>query len=98
MSVVVVYVNLECVHYAYKDCLTIDVLPRTPGNNGYVGFMVWSIFTATKCRGLVSLHHVIKEIICLQPLKWGDVRLVLLLAVLLLLLLVSPCLNCLVAV
>src|SRR5436305_6755407 len=38
-----------------KDCVTIDVLPRTPGNNVYVGFMVWSNFTATKCRGLVSL-------------------------------------------
>src|SRR6266508_91405 len=35
----------------------------------YVGFMVWSNFTATKCRGLVSLNQVIKEIICLQPLK-----------------------------
>src|SRR5205814_573508 len=48
---------------------TVDVLPRTPGNNVYVGFMVWSNFTATKCRGLVSLNRVIKEIICLQPLK-----------------------------
>src|SRR5690242_16486580 len=28
--------------------------------------MVWSNFTATKCRGLVSLNQVIKEIICLQ--------------------------------
>src|SRR5579872_358695 len=50
-------------------CVTIDVLPRTPGNNVYVGFMVWSNFTATKCRGLVSLNQVIKEIICLQPRK-----------------------------
>src|SRR5947199_2920758 len=56
-------------YYTVKDCVTIDVLPRTPGNNVYVGFMVWSNFTATKCRGLVSLNHVIKEIICLQPLK-----------------------------
>src|SRR5207247_875553 len=52
-----------------KDCVTIDVLTRTPGNNVYVGFMVLSNFTATKCRGLVSLNQVIKEIICLQPLK-----------------------------
>src|SRR5205807_377890 len=59
-------------YYTVKDCVTIDVLPRTPGNNVYVGFMVWSNFTATKCRGLVSLNQVIKEIICLQPLKWGD--------------------------
>src|SRR5262245_32235182 len=41
-------------YYTIKDCVTIDVLPRTPGNNVYVGFMVWSNFTATKCRGLVS--------------------------------------------
>src|SRR4051812_38721192 len=56
-------------YYTVKDCVTIDVLPRTPGNNVYVGFMVWSNFAATKCRGLVSLNQVIKEIICLQPLK-----------------------------
>src|SRR5438552_3279404 len=66
-------VNSHTVHdggyYTVKDCVTIDVLPRTPGNNVYVGFMVWSNFTATKCRGLVSLNQVIKEIICLQPLK-----------------------------
>src|SRR5438309_11642992 len=49
-------------YYTVKDCVTIDVLPRTPGNNVYVGFMVWSNFTATKCRGLVSLNQVIKEI------------------------------------
>src|SRR5439155_25662468 len=42
-------------YYTVKDCVTIDVLPRTPGNNVYVGFMVWSNFTATKCRGLVSV-------------------------------------------
>src|SRR2546428_8524218 len=40
---------------------SIDVLPRTPGNNVYVGFMVWSNFTATKCRGLVSLNQVISS-------------------------------------
>src|SRR2546429_1927417 len=34
-------------YYIVKDCVTIDVLPRTPGNNVYVGFMVWSNFTAT---------------------------------------------------
>src|SRR2546423_1550510 len=56
-------------YYCVKDCVTIAVLPRTPGNNVYVGFMVGSNFTATKCRGLVSLNQVIKEIICLQPLK-----------------------------
>src|SRR4051794_41760068 len=30
-----------------------DALPISPGNNVYVGFMVWSNFTATKCRGKV---------------------------------------------
>src|SRR5205807_618231 len=49
-------------YYTVKDCVTIDVLHRTPGNNVYGGFMVLSNFTATKCRGLVSLNHVIKEI------------------------------------
>src|SRR5699024_12516177 len=56
-------------YYTVKDFVTIDVLPRTTGNNVYVCLMVWSNFTATKCRGLVSLNQVIKEIICLLPLK-----------------------------
>src|SRR5207244_4020525 len=30
-------------YYTVKDCVTIDVLPRTPGNNVYVGFMVEKI-------------------------------------------------------
>src|SRR5439155_835918 len=45
-------------YYTVKDCVTIDVLPRTPGNNVYVGFMVWSNFTATKCRGLAFKRPV----------------------------------------
>src|SRR5256712_11307552 len=80
-------------YYTVKDCVTIDVLPRTPGNNGYVGLMAWSTFTATKCRGLVSLNQAIKEIICLQPLKGGDLWLVLLLAVFFPPLLGAPCLK-----
>src|SRR5438309_11174128 len=71
-------VNSHTVHdggyYTVKDCVTIDVLPRTPGNNVYVGFMVWSNFTATKCRGLVSLNQVIKEIICLQQIGRASCR------------------------
>src|SRR3989442_13868826 len=67
-------------YYTVKECVTIDVLPRTPGNSVYVGFMVWTNFTAPKCRGLVSLNQVIKEIICLKPLKWGDLCLVHMLA------------------
>src|SRR5690606_41487898 len=58
-------------YYTVKDCVTIDVLPRTPGNNVYVGFMVWSNFTATKCRGLVSLNQVIKEIIRSEERRVG---------------------------
>src|SRR5260221_14003480 len=27
-------------YYTVKVCVTLDVLPRTPGNNVYVGFMV----------------------------------------------------------
>src|SRR5699024_12722618 len=72
--------------------------PLLEVNHFLVGLFVWSNFPATKCRGLVSLNQVIKEIICLQPLKRGDLCLVLLLAVLLLLLLVAPCINCLEAV
>src|SRR5450755_714184 len=30
-------------YYTVKDCVTIDVLPRTPCNNGYVGFMFGAI-------------------------------------------------------
>src|SRR5690606_40223889 len=49
----------------------INIIPRTPGNNVYVGFMVWSNFTATKCRGLVSLNQVIKEIIRSEERRVG---------------------------
>src|SRR5260221_533219 len=37
-------------YYTVKDCVTIDVFPLTQGNKVYVGFMVCSNFTATKCR------------------------------------------------
>src|SRR5207245_7331178 len=37
-------------YYTVKDCVTIDVLPRTQGNNVYVGFMVWSNFTRSEER------------------------------------------------
>src|SRR5437764_6838835 len=46
--------------------VTVEVLPRTTGNNVYVGFMVSSNFTDTKCRGLVSLNQVINEIFFFQ--------------------------------
>src|SRR5258708_37470117 len=64
---------LDCRHdggyYTFKDCVTLDVLPRTPGNSVYVGLMVCSDLNAPKCRGLVSLNQVIKGILCLQHLK-----------------------------
>src|SRR5205814_9358338 len=40
-------------YYTVKDCVTIDVRPRTPGNNVYVGFLHCSNFTATHRCGLV---------------------------------------------
>src|SRR5207249_1084099 len=56
-------------YYTVKECVIIVVLPSTSSNNVYVGFMVWSIFTATKCRGFVSRNQFIKLIILLQTLK-----------------------------
>src|SRR5690606_28234434 len=41
-------------YYPVKDCVTIAVLRRPPGNTVSFGFMVWSNFPATKCRGFVS--------------------------------------------
>src|SRR3546814_1263623 len=65
------YVRHEGGYYTVKVCVTIDVLPLTPGTNVYVGLMVCSNCTATNCRGLVSLTPVIKEILGLQTLKGG---------------------------
>src|SRR5258708_22828636 len=53
-------------YYTVKVCVTIDVLPRTPGNIVYVGFMVWSNFTAAKYRRLHSLNQAINATIFLQ--------------------------------
>src|SRR2546429_688615 len=53
--------------YRGKGCVTIAVLPRTPGNKVYGGFMVWCNCTGAECRGLVSLNQAIKEITRLQP-------------------------------
>src|SRR5258707_1105885 len=38
------YGRYDGVYYPVKDCLTIDVLPRSLGNHVYVGFRVCSIF------------------------------------------------------
>src|SRR5688500_3475626 len=59
-------------YYTVKDCVTIAALPRTPGNNVYVGSMVWSNFTATKCRGLGSLDQGLRETLCLPPHTRGE--------------------------
>src|SRR5207247_3996144 len=59
-------------YYTVKDCVTIDVLPRTPGNNVYVGFMVWSNFTATKDRksGSAGMPRPISyAVFCLKKKK-----------------------------
>src|SRR5690554_7038337 len=56
-------------YYTVKACVPFDVFPLPPANIVYVGSLFCFTFTATKCRGLVSLNQVIKEIICLQPLK-----------------------------
>src|SRR5690625_7964711 len=56
----------DCGYYTVKDCVTIDVLPRTPGNNVYVGFMFWFNFIAHKCCGLVSIIPFINMLLCLQ--------------------------------
>src|SRR5438046_1415508 len=55
--------------YTVKDCVTIDVLPRPPGDNVDVGFMVCSHLTATECRVLVALTVVITELLVLQLLE-----------------------------
>src|SRR3546814_17746094 len=49
-------------YYTVKDCVTIHVLPCTPGTIVYVGFIFCSHFTSHKCCGLVSLFQVIKNI------------------------------------
>ncbi|MCZ1708494.1 hypothetical protein GHB02_15485 [Enterococcus faecium] len=39
-------------YYTVKDCVTIDVLPRTPGYNVYVGFRVGPNLTVRRRRQL----------------------------------------------
>src|SRR5690554_7339903 len=54
-------------YYTVKDCVTIDVLPRTPGNNVYVGFMVWSNFTADRKSGSAGMPRPISyAVFCLK--------------------------------
>src|SRR5439155_17557 len=57
------------ISFSFHATFTIDIYTLSLPRRSSDLFMVWSNFTATKCRGLVSLNQVIKEIICLQPLK-----------------------------
>src|SRR5947209_18998017 len=46
-------------YYTVKDCVIIDFLYCTSCNNDYVGFLVWTYFSATKLRGFITYYHVI---------------------------------------
>src|SRR5699024_948140 len=46
-DVVPLYCRNDGGYYAVKEYVTFDFLNRTPGNNVYVSFMVWSNITAT---------------------------------------------------
>src|SRR5205814_8338500 len=53
-------------YYTVKDCVTIDVLPRTPGNNVYVGFMRSEERRVGKeCRSRMSPDHLNKKRNCM---------------------------------
>src|SRR5205807_10603703 len=43
-------------YYTVKDCLTFDVVPRSTGNDVYVGFMVLYNFTSIICLAFMSLY------------------------------------------
>src|SRR5688500_2011360 len=44
-------------YYPVKDCVTSHVVPRPPGTTVCVGFLVWPLLAAPKCRGLVWLNQ-----------------------------------------
>lgn len=53
-----------------KDCVTVDVQPRTPGNTVFVGVICTSAaWTASTFAGTVAISQVTKEYPVLQPLK-----------------------------
>src|SRR5262249_21163789 len=47
-------------YYTVKDCVTIDVLPRTPGNNVYVGFTKLSLLPKKLFRIRMSRNFGMK--------------------------------------
>lgn len=53
-----------------KDCVTIDIQPRTPGNNVFVGVICTSAaWAASAFAGTIAISQVTKEYPVLQPLK-----------------------------
>src|SRR5262249_40118416 len=50
-------------YYTVKDWVSTAVVPCQRCNIVYVGFMCCPNFTASKCRGLVALMQLMKEII-----------------------------------
>lgn len=53
-----------------KDCVTVDVQPRTPGNTVFVGVICTSAaWTASAFAGTVAISQVTQEYPVLQPLK-----------------------------
>ena len=53
-----------------KDCVTVDVQPRTPGNSVFVGVICTSAaWAASSFAGTVAISQVTKEYPVLQPLK-----------------------------
>ena len=53
-----------------RDCVTVDVKPRTEGNNVFVGlFLSSAAANAGNVTGVVSMAQVDHEVTALQPLK-----------------------------
>lgn len=53
-----------------RDCVTVDVKPRTKGNNVFVGlFLSSAVAKAGNVTGVVSMAQVDHEVTALQPLK-----------------------------
>lgn len=53
-----------------RDCVTVDVKPRTQGNNVFVGVVFFSASAdAGHVTGVVSMAQVDHEVTALQPLK-----------------------------
>src|SRR5438874_3120271 len=62
-------------YYTVKDCVTIDVLPRTPGNNVYVGIITTIIDRKSGSAGMP--RPISYAVFCLKKKKLMRVLLVL---------------------